>query len=103
MQTQTARLPLVPSAMTLPHTGSGALAVLAHRAGMLAALSAAVVAATLLCGSPARADKVPSAFGQEVLIKVALLTFNDANVTGNYSVLHAKMSGRSASSSRPSG
>jgi len=27
-----------------------------------------------------------------VLIKVTLLTFNDANVTGNYTVLHAKLS-----------
>jgi hypothetical protein len=29
---------------------------------------------------------------QEVLIKTTLLTFNDANVTQNYSVLHAKLS-----------
>jgi hypothetical protein len=27
-----------------------------------------------------------------VLIKVSLLSFNDANVTGNYAVLHAKLS-----------
>lgn len=36
--------------------------------------------------------KVPSAELQEVLIKVSLLSFNDANVTGNYSVFHAKLS-----------
>jgi hypothetical protein len=36
--------------------------------------------------------KVPSAELQEVLIKASLLSFNDANVTGNYAVLHAKLS-----------
>jgi hypothetical protein len=40
---------------------------------------------------PVQAQKLPDAQGQEVLIKVSLLTFNDANVTGNYSVLHAKL------------
>ena len=43
--------------------------------------------------SPARAQqKVPGAELQEVLIKAALLSFNDANVTGNYAVFHAKLS-----------
>jgi hypothetical protein len=36
--------------------------------------------------------KVPGPELQEVLIKTALLSFNDANVTGNYAVLHAKLS-----------
>lgn len=36
--------------------------------------------------------KVPGPELQEVLIKVSLLSFNDANVTGNYAVLHAKLS-----------
>ena len=36
--------------------------------------------------------KVPNAELQEVLIKASLLSFNDANVTGNYAVLHAKLS-----------
>jgi hypothetical protein len=36
-------------------------------------------------------DKVPNALGQEILIKTSLLTLNDANVTGNYTVLHAKL------------
>jgi len=53
----------------------------------------AAVTAVLLLSSPAGADdKIPSAMDQEVLIKVSLLTLNDANVTGNYSVLHAKLS-----------
>ena len=43
--------------------------------------------------SPARAQqKVPGTELQEVLIKAALLSFNDANVTGNYAVFHAKLS-----------
>ena len=36
-------------------------------------------------------SKVPSALAQEILIKTALLTLNDANLTGNYAVLHAKL------------
>src|SRR6476646_8013181 len=43
--------------------------------------------------SPAFAQlRVPNVELQEVLIKASLLTFNDANVTGNYAVLHAKVS-----------
>src|ERR1051325_6600410 len=36
--------------------------------------------------------KVPGPELQEVLIKASLLSFNDANVTGNYAVFHAKLS-----------
>ena len=35
---------------------------------------------------------MPGVPQQEQLIKVSLLTFNDANITGNYAVLHAKVS-----------
>ena len=53
-------------------------------------LWAALVGALL--ASPAVAeDKLPTPFAQEVLIKTSLLTLNDANVTGNYTVLHAKL------------
>ena len=53
---------------------------------------AATLAGALLLLMPAHAqDKIPSAIQQEVLIKTALLTLNDANVTGNYTVLHAKL------------
>lgn len=53
-------------------------------------LIAALVGA--LFGAPAQADdKIPSGFVQEILIKTTLLTFNDANLTGNYTVLHAKL------------
>lgn len=36
-------------------------------------------------------SKVPSPHLQEILIKTALLTLNDANITGNYDVLHARL------------
>lgn len=49
---------------------------------MLAYLAAAPVVA-----EPA----VPSDVVQEKLIKTCLLTLNDANLTGNYTVLHAKL------------
>jgi hypothetical protein len=52
---------------------------------------ATAIAIALLCSGPASAQKVPDAQGQEVLIKTSLLTFNDANVTRNYTVLHAKL------------
>ncbi|MFN4013807.1 MAG: hypothetical protein ACK4JB_00625 [Reyranella sp.] len=37
-------------------------------------------------------NKVPSERALEALVKSSLLTLNDANVTGNYTVLHAKLS-----------
>ena len=43
------------------------------------------------CAS-AFAQGMPGVPQQEQLIKVSLLTFNDANITGNYAVLHAKVS-----------
>ena len=42
--------------------------------------------------APANAASVPSDDEQEILIRTTLMTFNDANMTGNYSVLHAKAS-----------
>jgi hypothetical protein len=55
-------------------------------------LAAGVVGAFILV-VPARAeDKLPTVQSQEILIKTALLTLNDADVTGNYVVLHAKLS-----------
>jgi hypothetical protein len=54
---------------------------------------AAAMAGALLLPSPAAAERptVPSPAGQEILIKSSLLTLNDANVTGNYAVLYAKL------------
>ena len=49
-------------------------------------------ALALLCmAAPATAQKVPDATSREMIIKTTLLTFNDANITGNYAVLHAKL------------
>jgi len=63
---------------------------------MFSAKSAIVAAATMLLLSaslaPASAQKAPDPTMQEVLIKSTLMTFNDANVTGIYTVLHAKLS-----------
>jgi len=54
------------------------------------------VAAALMClalaGSPASAQNVPIPDLQEILIKTILMTFNDANLTGNYEVLHTRLS-----------
>jgi hypothetical protein len=51
------------------------------------------VAVVMLMVSLAQAqNKAPSERGLEALVKATLLTFNDANVTGNYEVLHAKLS-----------
>jgi len=51
-----------------------------------------VALGVMLLVSPAAAQKVPDKAMQEVIIKTTLLTFNDANVTNNYTVLHAKLS-----------
>jgi len=40
--------------------------------------------------SPAYAAEIPSDDEQDVLIRTTLMTFNDANMTGNYAVLLAK-------------
>ena len=37
-------------------------------------------------------NRVPTERGLEVLVKTSLLSFNDANLTGNYTVLHDKLS-----------
>src|SRR5882672_8515885 len=38
----------------------------------------------------AMAANLPDDTEQEILVKTTLMTFNDANLTGNYSVLHDK-------------
>ena len=61
------------------------------KATRLLALAGVLAIASLGSFSPALAQlKIPNKAAQEVLIKTTLLTFNDANVTGNYAVLHAK-------------
>jgi hypothetical protein len=52
----------------------------------------AILLGTLLLAAPAVAENtVPAPPLQEMLIKAYLLTFNDANLTGNYAVLHDKL------------
>jgi hypothetical protein len=59
--------------------------------GLFAIVFAAALG-MMLATSPALAQKAPDPVTQEVLVKSTLLTFNDANVTGNYTVMHAKLS-----------
>jgi len=57
----------------------------------LFALAGAALLAWPAWGAARVESKVPSAFIQEVMIKTYLLTLNDANITGDYSVLHARL------------
>jgi hypothetical protein len=56
------------------------------------ALSAFAVLLTMSFFTPAYSAPVPTDEEQEILIKTTLMTFNDANLTNNYSVLYAKAS-----------
>ncbi len=60
------------------------MSAIARLAGMLALLLAAATAGAQ--------TKVPAERPLEALVKSTLLSFNDANLTGNYSVFHAKLS-----------
>lgn len=51
-----------------------------------------LLALTLLSVAAAAQNRVPSERALEALVKVSLLSFNDANVTGNYDVFHARLS-----------
>ncbi|MFZ0488441.1 MAG: hypothetical protein WAL83_15710 [Arenicellales bacterium] len=61
-----------------------------QRFHVVAALVGAVMLPLAAWGAMVE-SKVPSVVVQEVLIKTCLLTLNDANITGNYTVLHAKL------------
>lgn len=68
-----------------------------QRRKVVAALTGALVLAVAgsvplsAWGAAQVENKVPSAAVQEMLIKTYLLTLNDANITGNYTVLHARL------------
>ena len=66
-----------------------------HRRDVIVALAGAGMAAVLLGGTTrpllAQAPRVPPEVEIEVRIKQSLLTLNDANLTGNYAVMHARM------------
>lgn len=65
--------------------------VMKFRPGLRGVAAIGVLGALLAVGS-ARAQALPNPMEQEILVKTTLLTFNDANVTGNYAVLNAKLS-----------
>jgi hypothetical protein len=51
----------------------------------------AVAIAVMFSVTPASAQKVPEPLEQEILIKGILMSFNDANITDNYAVFHARL------------
>ena len=59
--------------------------------GLFACIAALLVLIGVSSSSALAAD-IPSDDEQDVLIRTTLVTFNDANMTGNYSVLLAKAS-----------
>lgn len=58
----------------------------------LAGLFVSFFAVAAVVPHPAQAADLPSADEQDVLVRTTLMTFNDANMTGNYAVLMAKSS-----------
>jgi hypothetical protein len=52
-----------------------------------------VLAAAMVIGPAAMAQSqaIPTPIVEEVMVKTSLLTLNDANLTGDYDVMHAKM------------
>ena len=57
---------------------------------LLVALTGTLAGATVASAQ----NKVPGERALEALVKATLLTFNDANVTGNYDVFHANSRGK---------
>ncbi|WP_421997634.1 hypothetical protein [Reyranella sp.] len=53
---------------------------------------AGVLALLVLASTASAQNRVPTERALEALVKANLLSFNDANVTGNYDVFHAKLS-----------
>ena len=56
------------------------------------ALRSLVLGAAIFFAAPALGATPPTDNEQEILVKTTLMTFNDANLTGNYSVLYDKAS-----------
>ena len=56
-------------------------------------IAIATLAACLTIPGPATAQSLglPTPLVEEVMVKTSLLTLNDANLTGNYAVMYAKM------------
>jgi hypothetical protein len=58
--------------------------------GRVLAMAVAFFALAMIAFSPARAAEIPSDDDQVVLIRTTVMTFNDANMTNDYSVFFAK-------------
>ena len=56
------------------------------------ALRSLVLGAAIVFAAPVLGATLPTENEQEILVKATLMTFNDANLTGNYSVLYDKSS-----------
>lgn len=54
-------------------------------------LCVSAVATMMACAAVAQSPALPTPKVEEVMVKTSLLTLNDANLTGNYDVLFAKM------------
>ena len=72
------------------HAHSRSFSVFGRPLGLAGCILLLLFAA--LSVAPAHAAEIPSDDDQDVLIRTTLMTFNDANMTGNYSVLLAKAS-----------
>jgi len=57
----------------------------------IAILALAAAGMTVPGSAVGQSLPLPTPMVEEVLVKTSLLTFNDANLTGNYAVMHAKM------------
>ena len=55
------------------------------------ASAALAIGMAIPCAAVAQSPPLPTPFVEEVMVKTSLLTFNDANLTGNYAVMYAKM------------
>jgi len=62
-----------------------------HQLNLFGRFFVAVATTVMFSAMPASAQKVPEPFAQEILIKGILMSFNDANITGNYAVFHARL------------
>jgi hypothetical protein len=60
--------------------------------GRVLSMAFAFFTLAMIAFSPARAAEIPSDDDQDVLIRTTLMTFNDANMTNDYSVFMAKAS-----------
>jgi hypothetical protein len=60
--------------------------------GRVFAVAVALLALTMVSIAPSFAADVPDDDDQDILIRSTLMTFNDANMTNNYTVFYAKAS-----------